>query len=221
MRNIYITSFLTCFVILSCIYAPQVQAGKNEQERDIKGEYIIKYDISHNERIVNEDNKQVAFRINERKTVSNEMLSKDEIGVNIKEFAGKVIDVSKYVLEDMTYYEESKYYTATFYKYKDGYKTQDFCFVDLDVYGNVLSYAAMNQGTFDNVDLSVVKEEKIQDYVINYINSEFNHEVWHWSIADVIAVTNEKSEPQMMIFIDLEFMDGTYFSDTITMKIEQ
>lgn len=148
------------------------------------------------------------------------MVTEDRAKAEIRKFAKKVIMVSEYELENFHYDVERRYFTALYYKYKNGYKTQEFCFIDLDSEGNVMSYAAMNEGTFDKIDLSGVKQKDIENFVEQEVNAIWKSYVQIWKIDDVIAVLNkETGKPQMQISVIITFTDETMSGEIFYMEI--
>lgn len=221
MKKVYLAAVITCIAILAVVYVPNVQAGKSvEKKKDTKNKYNIVYDETGNTRVLDEDNQQLAFRSKKAKEKGGKIITEDGAKANIKKFAREVITVSDYELEDFHFDSEQKYFTASYYKYKNGFKTQEFCFIDLDLEGNVISYAAMNEGTFDKVDLSGVKQGDIEAYIAQEVTAVWGSDVQGWEIEDMIAVLDEEMQkPQMQISVIVTFTDGTMCGEAFYMDI--
>lgn len=221
MKKICVAAAITCIAILSVIYVPNVQADKPIEEiKDAKNKHTIVYDEAGNTRVLNEDKQQLAFRSKAAKEESTITITEEKAKTEIKNFAKEVIDISEYELEEFNHNVERNYFTASYYKYKNGFKTQEFCFVDLDSEGNVISYAAMNEGTFDNIDLSDVSQQGIEAFIAQEINAVWGDSVKTWEIDDVIAVLDEETEkPQMQISVIITFTDETMSGECFYMDI--
>lgn len=191
--------------LLSLIYVPRAFADENDIDCSIEEDYIIKHDESGNERVLDEDGKQVAYyRENETDTVSVKLPSK-MIQNNNKNFAEKLIDVENYTLDNFSYNKETDTYTSTYYKYCDGYKTQDFCFIDTDSNGNIISFAAMNQGSFDNIDLKNVKQNKIDKHIDNLYQHDSN--IKDYGVVDIIATLDEENKIVFCVSVEITYID--------------
>ncbi len=197
-RQNYIVVILYTITML-LIYNQNIHASIESTEYDLKEEFEIMYDISGNQRIVDEEYQQVGFHSNRIDADERKNISKEEANKMISIFADEVINVSEYTQEKIEYNEENQYYTITYYKYNNGYKTQDFCFVDMDTNGKIISYVAMNQGSFDNIDMTHINKEYIDLYLDSVIGG-YDEEIFlGWEINDTIAILDNYNNPQMLV----------------------
>lgn len=89
----------------------------------------------------------------------------------------------------------------------DGIKTQDFCFVDVDLSGNVVSYVALNTGTCENLYLPKNTRDIVTDRVYERLTEQQKDGLADFQIKDIIISKDEHDAWIAVVFVMLFYND--------------
>lgn len=177
----------------------------------------VQYDRENNIRIIKDNDNQVGLKMSRENARSlrkkkGEVMNVDNAVKIANDFMKDIIDIDKYTITEKVFNEITEVYSISYYYLVDEIITQDYCFVDVDSYGNVISYAAPYVGTCDELCLTKINRDDVIDKAYNKITDEQKKELLKTEVKDMIVTKDDNNAVVMVVYMVLYYRDGSMMS---------
>lgn len=203
------------------MFLENVEKNKNIMinDEEIKVEYLeskrdknIYISEDNNEYIFDEEKlvgfiKEIEISEKQNRNVKIEIEKAKEIAENFGK--DNIQDFEKYEIVYFDYVETYNEYSIKYMRKLNGLMTQDVIKINIDEFGEIVSFAALHQGEFDKFNDLVIEVEAINSIVINSIKNKYGEEIKETEIeAQFLRVIDNKLVLQTEVKIIYQSENG-------------